>query len=154
MGKKDDKNMFTRISQVGLVVKDLAKVVEGIERVLGVKPDVYGETPDSGKKYRGKDEDFCAKLAFYRFANIEIELIQPIRGESIWKEFLDSGREGLHHIRFSTDSFQNVEDAMKEKNIDLLMEGRSIGGPKMRWGCFDTEDDMKFILEIFNEFEV
>ena len=147
------ENKMTHVSQVGLCVKDLDEVVKGMEVVFGVKPDRYGETPKTKRYYKGKEAEFGAKLAFYNFANIEIEIMQPIYGDSDWKHYLESGREGLHHFRFSVDDFQGVVDSMKERNIDVLMEGLSVKSDKLRWALFDTEDLIKFPVEIFNELE-
>lgn len=66
---------------------------------------------------------------------------------------MESGREGLHHFRFSVDDFQGVVDTMKERGIDVLMEGLSVKSDKLRWALFDTEDLITFPVEIFNEFQ-
>lgn len=147
------ENKMTHISQVGLCVKDLDAVVAGMEKVFGLKPDRYGETPKTKRFYQGREAEFGAKLAFYNFANIEIELMQPIYGDSDWAKFLASGREGLHHFRFSVDDFQAVVDTMKGRGIDVLMEGLSVKSDKLRWALFDTEDLITFPVEIFNEFQ-
>lgn len=147
------ENKMTHISQVGLCVRDLDAVVAGMEKVFGLKPDRYGETPKTKRFYRGQEAEFGAKLAFYNFANIEIELMQPIYGDSDWTKFLASGREGLHHFRFSVDDFQAVVDTMKGRGINVLMEGLSVKSDKLRWALFDTEDLITFPVEIFNEFQ-
>lgn len=145
------EHKLTRISQVGLCVRDLEAVVAGMEAVFGLKPNRYGETPKTKRFYKGKEAEFGAKLAFYNFANIEIELMQPIYGESDWTKFLESGRQGLHHIRFSVDDFQAVTDDMKERGIEVLMEGLSIKSDKLRWALLNTEELVTFPVEIFNE---
>ena len=38
---------LTHISQIGLCVKDLDAAVQGMEKVFGVKPSRYGETPET-----------------------------------------------------------------------------------------------------------
>lgn len=147
------ENKMTHISQVGLCVKDLDAVVSGMEKVFGLKPDRYGETPKTKRYYHGQEAEFGAKLAFYNFANIEIELMQPIYGESDWTHFLESGREGLHHFRFSVDNFQSVVETMKTRGIDVLMEGLSVKSDKLRWALLDTENLITFPVEIFNELQ-
>lgn len=147
------ENKLTSISQIGLCVSDIDKAIAGMERVFGLKPDRYGETPRTKRFYKGVEAEFGAKLAFYNFANIEIELMQPVYGESDWMHFLESGREGLHHFRFSVDDFQGVVDDMTQKGIPVLMEGRSIKSDKLRWALFDTEALIDFPVEIFNEYE-
>lgn len=147
------ENKLTHVSQIGLCVRDLDAVVDGMEKVFGVKPDRYGETPKTKRYYKGQEAEFGARLAFYNFANIEIELMQPIYGESDWTHYLESGRQGLHHFRFSVDDFQGVVDGMRERGIEVLMEGLSVKSDKLRWALFDTEDLITFPVEIFNEFQ-
>ena len=38
----------------------------------------------------------------FKMGSLEIELIQPLEGQSPHKEFLDSKGEGIHHIAFLT----------------------------------------------------
>ena len=120
------KGKLTYVSQIGLCVKDLDTAIAGMEKVFGRQPDRLGETPKRKRFYKGKEAEFGAKLAFYNFANIEIELMQPIYGESDWTHYLESGREGLHHFRFSVDDFRGVVNEMEDKGIPVLMEGTSV----------------------------
>lgn len=39
------ENKLTHVSQIGLCVRDIDRVIEGMEKVFGVKPDRIGETP-------------------------------------------------------------------------------------------------------------
>jgi hypothetical protein len=54
------------------------------------------------------------RLAFGKTGNIEIELIELISGKSPHKEFLDAGREGIHHIRFIVDDLDKSVTAAKK----------------------------------------
>ena len=147
------KSKLTYVSQIGLCVKDLDTPIAGMEKGFGRQPDRLGETPKRKRFYKGKEAEFGAKLAFYNFANIEIELMQPIYGESDWTHYLESGREGLHHFRFSVDDFRGVVNEMEDKGIPVLMEGTSVKSDELKWALFDTERLIKFPVEIFNEFE-
>lgn len=84
--------------QVGFVVKDM-------EAALALYEPMFGpfSTMDPGPmtyEYRGRQEECDMKLAFGRSGDVEIELIQWVSGCSPHKEFLDSGREGMQHLRF------------------------------------------------------
>ena len=43
------------------------------------------------------------RLAFGNSGEVEIELIEWVAGGCPHKEFLDAGREGMHHLRFIVD---------------------------------------------------
>jgi catechol 2,3-dioxygenase-like lactoylglutathione lyase family enzyme len=144
---------FHTISQIGIIVPDLEPVVAAMREKLGVEP-TYGTTPPIGREYRGEPSDFVCKMAFYRFANIELEIIQPISGTtSCYQDFLDSGRMGLHHIRFSIDDQKGTEAEMAELGFPVYQKGLSVNKPGCTWAFFDTEPTLPFIIETFNDLE-
>lgn len=150
-----NKNKYLRkITQIGIVVRDIDKAVEGMRRIFGAEPDITGHTPPRGRYYRGKPAEFSCRMAIYQFANIDIELIEPEPGENIWKEFLDKGQHGLHHIRFSVDDFNGTVADMKKRGASVSMQGESMRQIEgLRFAYFDTEDILDYIVEIFNEDE-
>jgi catechol 2,3-dioxygenase-like lactoylglutathione lyase family enzyme len=97
------------VNQVGFVVKDLEKALEFYQPLFGefTVMDAY----DMEWDYRGRPEVSSLKIAFGNSGDVEIELIEWISGETPHKEFLEAGREGMHHLRFVVD---NVEEKVKE----------------------------------------
>jgi catechol 2,3-dioxygenase-like lactoylglutathione lyase family enzyme len=84
--------------QVGFVVRDL-------ERAMAMYAPLFGpfQTMDGSVQqatYRGRLADAGLRIAFGRSGELEIELIEWTGGESPHREFIESGREGMHHIRF------------------------------------------------------
>ena len=147
---KDNPFSKCRFSQVGFVVRDLDDTMEKMRRVFEMEPAQVSEGEIPGRKYRGEPGKFAARIAFYYFGDVQFEFIQPVNEEgSIWKEFFDQGGEGLHHVRFAVDSFSQAEKHMKEKGIDVSMEGLSVVTEGARWACFDSEEQLGFIAEIF-----
>ena len=149
------ENKFMKeITQIGLVVDDWEKAVEGMRQIFGVEPGEYGTTPPKNKFYYGEPEDFAAKMAFYHFANIDIELVEPLRGRNIWSDFLQEGNYGLHHLRFSVSDYDGTVSDMQERGIAVSMEGESVRQiPGLKWAYFNTENPLGWIIEIFNERE-
>ena len=90
--------------QVGFVVRDM-------EAALALYEPLFGpfSTMDPGPMtydYRGSQEECDMRLAFGKSGDLEIEIIQWVRGGCPHKEFLDSGREGMHHLRFRVDELE------------------------------------------------
>jgi len=84
--------------QVGFVVRDL-------EAAIRLYTPLFGEfrrmdALDMEWDYRGRRETSSLQLAMCQCGGIEIELIEWLSGLTPHKEFLDAGREGMHHIRF------------------------------------------------------
>ena len=97
------------VDQIGFVVKSL-------EQALQVYTPLFGDfavmdAPDMEWEYRGKTEASSLRIGFAKSGPVEIELIEWVSGETPHKEFLDAGREGMHHLRFVVD---NVEAKVKE----------------------------------------
>jgi catechol 2,3-dioxygenase-like lactoylglutathione lyase family enzyme len=90
------------IDQVGFVVRDMEAALKLYEPLFGPF-----STMDSGEfeyDYRGEKDVSSLKLAFGRSGEVEIELIQWVSGRTPHKEFIDAGREGMHHLRFRVDN--------------------------------------------------
>lgn len=90
------------IDQVGYVVANL-------DRVLPLYQALYGsftvtEYPMEGVSCRDKTVDCRLKIAFNRSSPVEIEIIQPLEGETPYGEHLRRHGEGLHHVRFRVAS--------------------------------------------------
>jgi catechol 2,3-dioxygenase-like lactoylglutathione lyase family enzyme len=86
------------LDQVGFVVRNM-------EQALALYEPLFGpfSTMDPGPmtyNYRGAQEECSIRLAFGRSGAVEIELIEWVSGGCPHKEFLDAGREGMHHLRF------------------------------------------------------
>ena len=86
------------IDQVGYVVKSLDATVARYQHLFG--PFTLLDSPLSGVLYRGKPSDVNLRIAFGSTGNLEIEFIEVVSGASPHQEFLDAGREGIHHIRY------------------------------------------------------
>jgi hypothetical protein len=98
------------LDQVGFVVRDMGAALALYEPMFGPF-----STMDPGPMtydYRGEEEECEMRLAFGKSGDVEIELIQWIAGGCPHKEFLDAGREGMHHLRFIVEGLESaVADA-------------------------------------------
>ncbi|UUZ59928.1 VOC family protein [Nocardioides sp. B-3] len=88
--------------EVCFATEDLQRTMEGMLR-LGIGPwRVYtfdGSTV-TDREYGGEPADWGLKVAFADVGDIAFELMQPLYGPSIIREFLDTSGEGVHHIAF------------------------------------------------------
>lgn len=101
------------IDQVGMVVKDLDAAIEQYNPLFGPFSTMDGSI--EAAEFRGRKSDAVLKLAFGKSGDLEIELIEWVSGETPHREFIESGREGLHHIRYRVDDC----DACIEKLAEL-----------------------------------
>jgi 4-hydroxyphenylpyruvate dioxygenase-like putative hemolysin len=134
-----------KVDQLGFVYKDIEKQAKIFESLFNIpKFAVLPETTDI-VKFRGKDGEVNTKIAISRQFNIQIELIQHISGECIYKEFLDQGREGFHHISLYIENIEEYIKYFENQGLEMIYYG-SIG--KQVYAYFDTEETLGMLLEI------
>ena len=109
-----EKSPFLKIGHIGIVVRDLDKAAQYYES-LGIGPFqssgvVITETRAEGDVI----VDWKLKVKFAQLGPIQLELVQPVEGESIQKKFLESKGEGVNHIGFFVDNIE--EETVKLKN--------------------------------------
>jgi len=137
------------ITQVDLVVKDVQKTVENYWNILGIGPwDIYElQAPLlSEVTYRGKPAQFSMKLGVATVGTVQLELIEPVSGDSIYSDFLAEYGEGPHHLQFTTDNIDETTQVMVKEGFPLLMSGRIGDGA---FAFYDTVDALKTIWGAF-----
>jgi len=134
-----------KVDQLGYVYKDIKKQAKIMETFFGIpKFNILGPI-EMEINYRGKETKWTAYGAFSRlFENVEVELIQYESGECIHKEFLDQGKEGLHHVRYDVSDLQAIIEKFKEEGIDVSQSGKIVG---LKYAYMDTESLLGTILE-------
>lgn len=116
-----------KFHHVAVVVRDMDREVERYE-FLGVgtfRPEflldsskfldykVYGKTPDTVHKSRFRHNDIGPD-------KFDLEFIAPIEGEPIYRDFLRSKGEGVHHLAFTVDDLEQETARLTEKGIPVL----------------------------------
>jgi hypothetical protein len=88
------------MTQIAWVVDDIAAAEQELGRRNGVTrwtrlPDIrFG--PDSCL-LRDQPADFVAHISLSYIGDLQLELIEPVEGDSIYREFLADRGPGLHH---------------------------------------------------------
>lgn len=152
-------NAFQNPIQIGIIVKDLDTLLANLKDILNVDNFRIASFPPEGadapvRKYHGKDGDFSAKFCFYNWGNIELEVIQPISGDSVWFDYLKTtpNAMGIHHIKFMVDTHEETDAHFAEKGIMEITSGEGVGPNAGRtWKFFDTYDKLGFDVEMLNE---
>lgn len=76
---------------------------------------VYGKTPDPVVKTRG---------VIGKMGPIGVELLQPVRGETVHKELLDSTGEGVGHIAYTVDDLEGETAKLVDKGFPVILSIR------------------------------
>ena len=141
-----------KICQIASVVSNLEEAVERYWKDYGYGPWYFWdfEPPDlHDVYYRGmKVEDSGFRIALAQIGPMQYELMQPLYGIGIHREFLDKHGEGIHHIKiYHKDIAKAIED-YKKKGIYPLQQGKYDDD----WHVYlDTERQYGMIWELGNQ---
>ena len=139
---------FDKLSQVALVVNDIETSVRRYWEQLGVGPwKIWNLGPQSMSEMtlHGHTAEYSFRAAVAYVGDIAFELVQPLEGESIFKEFLEEHGEGLHHLKYTPKDPEVVLEEFKMKGGVILQSA------KLAEGAFyylDTKLALGFILEL------
>jgi catechol 2,3-dioxygenase-like lactoylglutathione lyase family enzyme len=121
-----DMAIYGHVVQVGWVVKDVDRVVDYWEK-LGLKNVQRASVREfPGVTYRGKKTSLSLKMAFADIGGVEIEWIQPIKGASVYDEFLKKHGDGVHHLAYAVKSPPQLEEQIgyfKSRGVGVVQRG-------------------------------
>ena len=149
------KEFFNDFVQIGVVVRDLDETIKTLSEVFGLGPFRVIDWPPADRHdiirlYYGQPASFTARMAFTELGPIELELIQPLDGPSIWADFLAQHGPGIHHIRFNVTELEPVVEYLANHNIPVAQMGSGIR-PGTIWANFATEARVGFTIEVMKK---
>ena len=126
MGNSDKASW--RITQVGVVVKDVKKVTERLA-FLGIGPfEEMKLPPDRQELFRGKPALADAKIMVTVLGETQLELVEPLAMESPHREFIETKGEGIQHIMVVVDDIEKEIKRLTDKGCTVLLDIRMPGG--------------------------
>lgn len=136
------------ITQIGLLVHDIEAVSQAYADFFGLeKPEwFWTDTADRAQtEFNGQSSEARAKLAFFDMGSLQLELIEPDRHPSTWREHLDAHGEGVHHIALIIEGMKEKVTLMEGQGMKLVQKGEYTGG---RYAYMDTFHELKVMLEL------
>ncbi|MFD4352608.1 zinc-binding dehydrogenase [Nocardia sp. NPDC058518] len=147
-GPSATANMWGSIAQIGYVVRDIEASMRQFA-ACGIGPWFYlkGVTP-TNFTYRGEPADMAMDVAVANSGDIQIELITPVNdAPSMYRDFLDAGHEGVQHVAYWSENFQELYDRALAAGFTVGQEGQ-IGGADGRFAYLQTEHHPGTVIEI------
>lgn len=137
--------------EVCFATEDCSRTMQGMVR-LGIGPwRVYtfdGSTV-AGREYGGEPADWALKVAFADVGDIAFEIMQPLYGPSIIREFLDSHGEGVHHLAFDCGeaAWDSRAEEFARRGFRCSQAGRFMDSNAFAF--FDTEEATTTTFETY-----
>lgn len=118
-------------TQIAWVTPSLDATEQALSALLGVKkwiplPNIHFAPDDC--TYRGQPADFVADISLSYAGDMQLELIAPVSGESIYTEFLRDCGPGLHHICVETDDIEAALAEAAANGGEVVQRGTMPGG--------------------------
>jgi methylmalonyl-CoA/ethylmalonyl-CoA epimerase len=139
----DFKNL--QIHHICYIFQDPEKHAKMMESLFGMPKFQFSEDLDHPAMYRGRDIKFSIKIGMSRCFNSTIEIFQWLKGDCIYKEFVDSQKEGLHHFGVFVDDVDKHVDMFQKEAIELVQSGTF--PPKLKYAYMDFVDTFGAVIE-------
>ncbi|MEO7222756.1 MAG: VOC family protein, partial [Devosia sp.] len=97
--------------------------------------------------YHGKPAEVSCRLALFRFANIDVEFLEPGPDKSVWRDVLEEKGPGVHHIAFKTRNMTERGRYLESKGHAELQKAEFLGAHG-RYAYYDTVKDLGIQLEL------
>lgn len=133
------KTKVTRSQQVCIVCNDIKKTMEAYWNILGIGPWAvfeFGSLRIPGLKYHGQPAWGRERIAHAYVGDLELELVQPVEGDSVYQDWIDERGEGLHHLKFLCDDIDEVSRLLTTQGFTSTQSGH-FGDPEEKAGGFN-----------------
>lgn len=128
--------------QIAWVTADLDATETALTNLLGVRkwfriPEVrFGPETNT---YRGRPADFVASISLSYLGDMQLELIEPVRGgANIYSDFLREHGAGLHHICVDAGDRAGFDSALSDATAhgaEITAQGTMPGGMQFAYIC-------------------
>jgi hypothetical protein len=120
--------IFGPAFQLGIVVRDIEAAMRHWTENMGIGPFFYiDDVPIFDYEYLGKPSPLKVHGAFSYTGPMQIELIELV-GDTLssYKDFLDAGNEGLHHLGFLTENFEVDLQRGLDAGLEVEQSGKAL----------------------------
>jgi len=123
------KSPFSELHHISIVVKDIDEAA-GFYNSIGIGPFVDYPPMKEYVKLNVPDENgfYNLRIKVARIGPVDLQLIQPGEGESLYKDFLERKGEGIYHLGFVVDEIDRSEADVKELGLKVISNGRRENG--------------------------
>ncbi len=120
---------FSELHHISIVVKDIDEAAK-FYNSMGIGPFVDYPPMKEYVKLNVPDEDgfYNLRIKVARMGPVDLQLIQPGEGKSLYKDFLEKKGEGVFHMGFVVDEIDQSEADVKELGLKVISSGRREDG--------------------------
>lgn len=147
--------------QVCLIVDDVEKYAKTYSEILGLPIGEYHYTAgfsETEATYYGSPTEAKAKIIAWHFGNVDLELLQPLGGPSIWQDFLDQNGPGVHHVAYRVNDTDAVAQSFVNHGFQITQQGFFTGrfpngGHEGVYTYLDTVKELNTTFELLEDYD-
>ena len=139
-----------QVFQLCFVTHDLEASLRWFGDLTGKEASHIGKAADpeeANATYHGKPASVGCRLAIFKFANLDVEFLEPGPEKSAWRDLLEERGPGVHHIAFRTRNMTKRGAYLQEQGLPLLQQAEFDGGGG-RYAYFDATPQIGIQLEL------
>ena len=142
------------LRHVGVVVKDMDKAVEyykSLGLVSSESPDIILDSQnfEDLKTYgQSNASNWKIKIKMVNIGPLTLELTEPLEGDNVNGQYLDSIGEGANHIAYVVDDLEKETEEMTGKGIPAIYYAKG------QYAYFDCRAYGNLIIELMQKREM
>ena len=143
------KIKVSELYQVGIVVRDIEISMRDYESILGISTwQVFDADPSvvSDVIYHGRPVQHRFRVALAMVGTMQLELIQPVEGDSTFGDFLNAHGDGIHHL--GHDRVDNLDEAVQTLEKDGFPCLQRGSFPGIDYAYMDLTSHLGYIIEL------
>ena len=144
-----------KFCQVAWVVKDIVAAERFFVETMGIPRFMHIDNlaaRDTQGTFMGKPADWVCHLHIAYAGDVQIELIQPVSGASMFQESLDRHGDAVQHVAYWLDD-ADYDAAAAHLTASGYPEIQSFKLPIARVGYFDTRGTIGVVTELIGATE-
>jgi hypothetical protein len=118
------------VAQICIIVPDLERAVEHFWRVFGVGPwhfYTYGKPLVKRMTRHGEPTEYSMRVALSHIGSLRVELIEPLEGDTVYREFVQKHGYGVHHLGVLTDDMAGSLERAEAAGLEMTQDGAGFG---------------------------
>jgi methylmalonyl-CoA/ethylmalonyl-CoA epimerase len=135
----------TSFVQVAVLVNDVDRAVE-LLTAIGLGPFRVTTGVHPAADVRGKTVPYEVKLAFSQQGPLQLELIEQVAGDTIYKEQFERWGPSLHHVQVKVANLDSAVERFAQHGVEVIQSDRFKGGGGIAF--VDTQAVGGLLLEL------
>lgn len=107
----EDGLKLEKFHHIGVIVKDRDAVIEQWSSLFGLGRWNKIDPPGGPMK----------KMAFVKAGGTLFELLEPTEEKSLWRDFLETNGEGLHHVCIASEDVDGDVESLVAKGAEVMV---------------------------------